>query len=274
MKAGKHAVARIASWLGYTVVPTWRLARLPQQRHVARLIELLGIDCIVDVGAHRGQYRDFLRDDVGYDGLIVSFEPLPALAAKLAERARSDRRWIVEPFALGRESGFATINVMASDTFSSFLAPSQARTRLFDRGNAVVDRQRVPVRTLDAAMASVRPRVSFARPYLKLDTQGFDLAVLEGGPDFLATTVALQTEASATPIYEGAPDFVQVIRFLEGAGFELSGMFPNNPEHFPRMIEFDCHMVRSSALPDAARAGRASDEADAPPLDLVDRALA
>lgn len=269
----KRSITSIAERLGYAIVPKWRLARLPQARHIARLLATLRVDCVVDVGANRGQYRDFLRDDVGFEGTIVSFEPLPALATLLAERARQDPRWIVEPFALGREPGFAMFNVMASDTFSSFLAPSHERTRMFEQGNAVVDRIRVPVRTLDAAMAAVRARVRFERPYLKLDTQGFDLTVLESGREFLATTVALQTEASATPIYEGAPDFVDVIRFLERAGFELSGMFPNNPEHFPRLIEFDCHMVRSSVLP-VARDAAAAAAVGASKVPLVDRTAA
>lgn len=240
----KRAIRRTASRLGYTIAADWRLARIPQQRYLARLFDLLRIDCVVDVGANRGQYRDLIRHDVGYSGPIVSFEPIPSLFADLRRRARFDGAWFVEPYALGSACGVSTLNVMADDLFSSFRQPTHASTRMFEPSNRVVRRVDVSVETLDRAMAAMRERVAFDRPYLKIDAQGFDDEVLAGGPGFLAQALALQFEASVVPIYDGAPDYVQSIRALEDAGFVLSGIFPNNPEHFPRMIEFDCHMVR------------------------------
>lgn len=247
----KRAIRRSAARLGYTIAADWRLARIPQQRYLSRLFELLAIDCVIDVGANRGQYRDFIRHDVNYSGHIISFEPVPALSADLRRRAQSDPAWIVEPYALGAVSGMARLNVMADDLFSSFRQPDHARTRRFERSNRVVEQVDVPVRTLDDVMPAMRARVAFHRPYLKIDTQGYDDEVLAGGPGFLAQTPALQFEASVVPIYEGAPNFAQSIRALEDAGFALSAIFPNNPEHFPRMIEFDCHMVRSTLSGDA-----------------------
>ena len=39
------------------------------------------------------------------------------------------------------------------------------------------------IRTLDEAFPELKARLGFHRPYLKLDTQGFDLQVLQGGPE-------------------------------------------------------------------------------------------
>ena len=114
--------------------------------------------------------------------------------------------------------------------------------------NRVHGRVEVAVSTLDEAVARIRKVESFERPYLKLDTQRFDLAVIEGGPNTLRTFAALQAEASVTPIYEGAPDFAHLIRHLEAKGFELSGIFPINPSHFPRMFEFDCHTINRALI--------------------------
>ena len=244
----KQWVAQQARACGYTVVPDWQLDRFAQARYLARLFETLAIDCVLDVGANRGQYRDFLRQEVSYTGWVISFEPVPALGAHLAQRAQADPRWQVEPVALGATPGTATLNVMASDTFSSFLAPNAAGAAMFATRNRVAEQAEVPVHTLDARLPDLLARTGCSRPYLKLDTQGYDLAVIEGAATCLPKILALQTEASVTPIYEDAPDFATVIRQLEARGFALSGMFPNNPDHFPRMIEFDCHMLNQSQL--------------------------
>lgn len=250
----KATVARWISRLGYTVVPNWRLASFVQADFLARLFALAGVDLVLDVGANRGQYRDFLRRDVGHDGFIASFEPLPALSRHLLERSATDKRWIVHAFALGRERGTAPFNVMEMDTFSSFLAPTASATKRFEQMNSVRSKVEVPVRTLDNMVDELRAKIPFRRPYLKLDTQDYDLAVIEGAANFLPDIVALQTEASVMPIYEGSPDFATAIRMLERRGFALSGIFPNNPGHFPRMFEFDCHMVNRALVPDGVDA--------------------
>ena len=55
---------------------------------------------------------------------------------------------------------------------------------------------------------------------------------------------ALQFEASVRRIYQGMPGYDEVIKYCEGSGFVLSGIFPNNSGFFPILVEFDCFMVR------------------------------
>ncbi|MGI6415804.1 MAG: FkbM family methyltransferase [Thermoguttaceae bacterium] len=239
----KHWLAQRMRTLGYTIIPNWQLANFSQAEYLVQLFGLLEVDCVLDVGANSGQYHDFLRHHVGYAGTVVSFEPVPTLGQHLQERAQGRRNWLIEPYALGTQRGRALLNVMVSDRFSSFLAPSHTGTDMFLNSNRVEQQVEVEVHTLDEVFPQLQEHIGFQRPYLKLDTQGFDLAVLEGAASSLPEIVALQTEASVTPIYEGAPDFATVIRHLENQGFLLSGIFANNPDHFPRMIEFDCHMI-------------------------------
>ena len=84
---------------------------------------------------------------------------------------------------------------------------------------------------------------AFERPYLKIDTQGYDLNVLMGGAESLRQFVALQTEASVLALYKDMPSWRQVVDYLSGAGFELSGMFPVVSDEQMRLIEFDCIMI-------------------------------
>ncbi len=70
--------------------------------HLARLFARFDVDCVFDVGANSGQYADRLRSKVGFHGVIVSFEPVPALASRLREKAERDPQWLIEECALDR----------------------------------------------------------------------------------------------------------------------------------------------------------------------------
>jgi FkbM family methyltransferase len=238
----REGLFNAAQAIGYTVVPNWRMERYPQTVYLRKLFGALGTDCVLDVGANLGQYRDFLRREVGFRGKIVSFEPIPAHANALRKRARQDSDWIIEGCALGASSETAILNVMSSTTFSSFLQPRHSVQR-FKESNDVRERIEVPVKTLDELLPALTQSIGFQSPYLKLDTQGFDLEVVRGAGQSMQQMRALQTEASVRPIYEGMPNFSTVLQTLEAHGFEPSGIFPNNDGHFPLLIDFDFHMI-------------------------------
>ena len=232
----------------YFLVPKSRSWKLQSAIHLKRLFELLQIDCVIDVGANLGQYRTFLRNEVGFRGLIVSFEPIPTHVRTLLEMAKSDGLWIVEGCALGGTTGEAPFNVMVDSQFSSFLTPEHTDVELFAAQNKVSQRVTVPIRMLDDVFPSIEQRFNCQSVFLKLDTQGYDLEVLKGAANTLSRVRALQTEASVKAIYKGMPDYTAAISMLDALGFELSGIFPNNPGHFPRLIEFDAVMIRKTLV--------------------------
>lgn len=252
-----HSMARtIADHLfgsfGYLVVPRWRVPSYPQAAYLERLFSLLRIDCVLDVGANIGQFRDFLRQQVGYVGKIVSFEPIPKNVEILRKRAMTDLSWRIEPVALGRTTGHAELNITAETSLSSFLAPGRDAPPQFRDISRVTEKRMVLVRTLDDYVPTLRRELACKRIYLKLDTQGFDLEVVHGASGTLGHIWALQTEASVVPLYENMPDYVTTIRTLEGLGFALSGIFTVNPDHFPTIVELDCHMINRAHLGDVA----------------------
>ena len=69
----KDRLAGIAHGLGYTVIPNWRLDTFASAAFLRRLLAHLEIDCVIDVGANAGQYHDFLRSEVGFEGLVASY---------------------------------------------------------------------------------------------------------------------------------------------------------------------------------------------------------
>ncbi len=106
--------------------------------------------------------------------------------------------------------------------------------------------ERVTVRRLDEIFAEVTAGLSFRNSFLKLDTQGYDLNVLEGAAKVLGSVVALQTELSVLPLYESMPDYRTALDTLTGLGYAISGVFPVTHDPVLRVVEMDCVMVRNT----------------------------
>lgn len=238
---------------GLIVIPEWRAERWEMARHVAAIVDLLKIDCVLDVGANAGQYYDFLRSEVGYRRRVVSFEPIPALVHALHARNR-DRDWTICHCALGSEPGIRPFNVMTKSEFSSFLEPDHSRVDAFTAANRVRDRIDVTVRRLDATLAELG--VPAQRIFLKLDTQGYDLEVINGIGADLGRIAAIAIEASVRPIYHGMPDYLTALGVLDDLGFDLSGMFPVSRDASQRLVEIDCVALNRALLPATLAAQR------------------
>jgi FkbM family methyltransferase len=238
--------------LGFALLPKWRIDGLPMARHLGELFRLLEVDCVLDVGANLGQYCGFLRNELGYHGPIISFEPIRQNVLQLREQAQSDPTWQIENCALGSENTELYLNVMKRHQFSSFLAPTNTSVNEFASMNTVEARQLTRVRRLDDWIAEQGAKFNFRRLYLKLDTQGFDLRVFEGSRKVLNRIVALQSEISCIPIYENSPHFTESIRVYQQAGFDISDMFAVTHDRMRRAVEFDCIMLNRCLLSGAS----------------------
>jgi hypothetical protein len=53
----KDLATRLATTLGYTVLPKWRLAQLPMAERLRKIFAANRIDTVIDVSANKGQYR-------------------------------------------------------------------------------------------------------------------------------------------------------------------------------------------------------------------------
>jgi FkbM family methyltransferase len=217
-----------------------------QRVQLPALFEMYGVNCVIDVGAHEGEYAKRLRDG-GYGGRIVSFEPVPRAFAKLERVAAADSDWHVHPLALGREEGVTTMNAVPG-TLSSLRPPTEFGARRYRR---LQDPEpvEVQVRRLDAMLDEVLQGLERPRPYLKLDTQGFDLDVFMGTGDRISEFVGMQSELALMQIYEGMPRLPEALGTYEEAGFDVAAMYPVSRQgKTGRVLEFDCVMVRGSLL--------------------------
>jgi FkbM family methyltransferase len=146
--------------------------------------------------------------------------------------------------ALGNADGPMEINVTESTAIASFLSPNVYAREQFGGKSAVKRTEQVEVKRLDSVFSDCIAHIPNPRVFLKMDTQGYDLRVLEGARNCLRRVLAIQSELSVRKIYEGMPDFVEAISALSALGFELSALFPVTIDRNLRVVELDCVVVR------------------------------
>ena len=157
-----------------------------QRVQLPALFGMYGVNCVIDVGAHEGEYAKRLRAG-GYAGRIVSFEPVPRAFAELEQAAAGDPDWHVHAVALGREDGTTTMNVVPG-TLSSILPATKfgaGRTRACRTGGG---RGRGEAPRPDARRAPGRDRR--AAPVPEARHAGFDLDVFAGAGDTIRRSSA------------------------------------------------------------------------------------
>jgi FkbM family methyltransferase len=202
-----------------------------------------GIDLILDVGANTGQFSLELRS-FGYQGRIVSFEPLSAAHALLEKAAISDSNWQVHRrCAVGDRDGEVEINVSGNSVSSSILPILESHSSAA-QGSAYVGVERVPLVRLDTVAPAYLKDGRSA--FLKIDTQGFEWHVLEGAVQVLPNFRGVLCELSLVPLYEGQHLWMDVLDRLQRAGFTLWSLQPGfvDPRD-GRTLQLDAIFFRS-----------------------------
>lgn len=195
----------------------------PRTHAVAKkfdLMQRLGVDLVLDVGANTGQFAGELREQ-GYRGRIISFEPIAEVYRQLESNAGRDPLWTTKNFALGNEDGQQTIHVSEKSWSSSLLQVTEASTSAYPDSRAVSS-ESIRVRRLD----SVFPELDAddATTWLKVDTQGYEMHVLEGAVQSLTRVAMLQLELAFVPLYQGQALFHDIYPWVVERGFRLGSL--------------------------------------------------
>lgn len=198
----------------------------PESHPVARWrqrLEACRIGVVLDVGANVGQWAQELREDVGYNGRIRSFEPMSAAFEALQARAAQDPDWEAFHFALGDAEGNVTINIAQNSHSSSILEMLPAHEAAAPE-SVFVGQEEVTLRTLDGIFDEVC--LPGDRVYLKIDTQGYEGCVLSGARRSLPKIDVVQLEMPLAPLYAGERSLVELLELMLGEGYELIALDP------------------------------------------------
>lgn len=215
-----------------------RLIR-PETMFIQRLLRDYQIDTLIDVGANRGQYALRLRR-LGFSGEIHSFEPGRDAYEGLRAAAAGDVHWTCHNLALGSSPSSMKLRVSLDSVSSSLLEVAPAHVQAAPK-SVVGHLEEVPVATLD----SLRPSINGNALWLKLDTQGFEDAVLKGAEQTLQDVQVMQTELSLLPCYDGQSEYRAVLDHLHDRGFRIIYVEPGTQMHDSgEMLQFDALLSR------------------------------
>ncbi len=225
---------------GYELVTADTAREYLQAGNLRELFRRFDIALALDVGANEGQFHDFLRHQVMYQGPVVSFEPITALAERLSMRARHEPNWEIQPTALGANRGSGQFNFASAGTISSFLPFAESMQHLPFAGF-----ENVAIDSIDRLGPVLFREIPPERTFLKLDTQGYDIQVLKGANKYVHRFPFLTTNVPFMETYERIPDFMAYFDYLQDLGFDLAGMWPTSRDDTFRARDFDCLFVNS-----------------------------
>lgn len=193
-----------------------------------KLFESYGIDVVLDIGANSGRFGREVRNQIGFSGKLVSFEPLRSAFELLRDGAIGDANWETFNCALGDEAGHIEINVAGNSESSSFLNMLPAHVESAP-DSAYIGREMVEITTLDSIFPGICPVGS--NVYLKIDTQGFERRVIAGARNSLDQIDTIQLEMSLVPLYQNELLFGPMHDLLTSEGYTLVSLEPGFWDH-------------------------------------------
>jgi FkbM family methyltransferase len=181
-------------------------------------------DVIFDVGANTGQFAQGLRVS-GYQGHIISFEPLSEAHAKLLAAAAPDPLWdVAERCALGASDGWAEINI-AENSYSSSLLLMLDLHRDAAPQSAYRGTEGCRVISLDSYIQRTFSDATTVFG-LKMDTQGYEAQVLEGLRRHHDRVKVIVCEMSLAPLYANGPSMSELCHLLAELGYRCVALGP------------------------------------------------
>jgi FkbM family methyltransferase len=190
---------------------TGRQNYLSSEEEAYRRLKLKGYDptSIIDVGARRGDWTRVAHRVFGSK---------PTLMVE----ARSDQLQYLQSVA-SPDVKICTALLTAKAGESVTFYEMGSGSSLFAE-NSNTDRRAVTLetQTLDAVAAEMRGPI-----FLKIDVQGAELEVLNGGRETLGRTDLVQLEVAVLPFNKGAPTMEEVLAYMRERGFllyDISGL--------------------------------------------------
>ena len=216
----KTLAKRILAKIGYSLsrVPPGIVVGYDLGRDLNLVIGPRSAPVCIDVGAHDGLFVDLLLANLNRP-TIHAFEPAPGPFERLRSRHGATPGVTLVNAGLGREPGTIEFNIYDNQTLNSFLPMLSAGVTTLGSPKLVETRS-VPVFSLDSyAASSGLAHINL----LKIDTQGYELQVLQGAERILSGghVETVLVEINFAPLYDRQVWAHEIIGFLHERGLHL-----------------------------------------------------
>jgi FkbM family methyltransferase len=234
----KRRTLEIVSRWGYDIekqatgFPPYRfLKRIPLgSRPLADVQTIHGgeIRCVFDVGAHVGQSAALFADTFPA-ARVHSFEPDPESYAHLQALAAAYPRVTTINAAVGERDGEATFFVNEFSQTNSLLKATEGAGRFLVGPHGLDQRKETTVRVITLDRYCVEERIERI-DLLKLDTQGYELQVLDGARGLLERQAVplIYVEVGFVTLYQGQPLFPQVYQYLYDREYRMVWLYDSS----------------------------------------------
>ncbi len=210
----------------------------PSVEHTGALSKY-SFDCVLDVGANKGQFALFSRKTFP-NCRIISFEPLSRPGHIFTRLFERDPKTRLVAAAIAPNSGAITMHITDQDDSSSPLELDESQQKIFS--SRVVERRQVPCGPLKQFLAKGELG---ARTLLKIDTQGFELEVLHAAEELLNDIEAIYCEASFLCLYKRQALASDVISYLKQKKFNLRGVYNLTVDEHAGPVQADMLFLRA-----------------------------
>lgn len=196
----------------------------------------------IDVGAHNGDFTKAIETYCGITkGILI--EPLPDKLDDLKQVFQFPA-YQVFGCAVSSENGVAEFEINEFEATSSLLNIKRELHELKTINLGTRKVMQCQVRTLDDIVKEANMK---SVDLLKLDVQGAEHLVIQGGTNTLQVTSMIWTEISFKPLYEKSSDFFEIYTTLNSIGFKLKEIEPGFRGPDGELLQADSLFVRGNS---------------------------
>lgn len=172
---------------------------------------------ILDIGANEGQFASKILT-IFPEAEIHCFEPLHSVFEQLQLNFKNISNVVVYNFGLGASTEEKNIFRNEYSASSSVLEMLDLHKENFDFAVAV-EPEKISIKKLDEVFITEIPKPLL----IKIDVQGYEMYVLEGGKSAIPQAEVIIIETSFYPFYDNQPLFDDIYQYFTQWGYRYVG---------------------------------------------------
>lgn len=228
-----------------------QLHRIPKQEEINEIeriktlwLRKRGIKTILDIGANTGQFAMQIHK-MFPEAIIYSFEPIKECYEELLRNFAEVPKFSAFNLALGNQLGEVEIYKNEYSPSSSLLPMAELHKTSFPytRNETL---EKIKLMKLDDIIS----QLTIIQPMLiKMDVQGFEDKVIEGGINTFSQANIVITELSVEELYKEQKLFDDIYTMLKKLGFQYQGNYEQlyNLED-GRVLQMDGIFIRNKTI--------------------------